>query len=281
MMLVKRVLLVARVDALGRVADVEVLLPAHAGVLLQDRHADFLGRARDRPSTRRRRSRRASCGGRPSRSPTRAAPRSGWRAALIGVGTATMMKSACGELGGVGGGVAAGSTPSARWSTLRRSRRRGAAGSRCACATGRSRWCGAPCRTPSRPAGRRSPGPPPRPSAAPRRRPAAAGSDGVDCGGNSRISDMGELPLLRRAAGRSMYQSIVCARPERRSNDRPVAEQPRRLARCRRATAACRRAAARGAPRARRRRCGRRSASWSRMISNSSFSVVCSPTATL
>ena len=37
--------LVARVDALGRVADVEVLAPAHPRVLLEDRHADLLGAA--------------------------------------------------------------------------------------------------------------------------------------------------------------------------------------------------------------------------------------------
>ena len=39
------VLLVARVDALGRIADVEILLPAHPGAFLEDGHADLLGRA--------------------------------------------------------------------------------------------------------------------------------------------------------------------------------------------------------------------------------------------
>ena len=41
----KRVLLVTGIDALGRVADVEVALPAHAGGFLEDRHAHFLGGA--------------------------------------------------------------------------------------------------------------------------------------------------------------------------------------------------------------------------------------------
>ena len=41
----ERALLVAGVDALGRVADVEILQPFHAGVLLQDRDADLLGGA--------------------------------------------------------------------------------------------------------------------------------------------------------------------------------------------------------------------------------------------
>ncbi len=40
------VLLVAGVDALGRVGDVEVLLPFHAGVLFQQRDAHLLGGAR-------------------------------------------------------------------------------------------------------------------------------------------------------------------------------------------------------------------------------------------
>jgi hypothetical protein len=39
----QRVLLVARVDALGAVADEEVLLPLQAGFALQHRHADLFG----------------------------------------------------------------------------------------------------------------------------------------------------------------------------------------------------------------------------------------------
>ena len=46
MILRERVLLVARVDALGRVADEEVLLPLEARVLLEHRDADLLGHAR-------------------------------------------------------------------------------------------------------------------------------------------------------------------------------------------------------------------------------------------
>ncbi len=42
----ERVLLVAGIDALGRVADEEVLLPLHARVALEHRNADLLGRAR-------------------------------------------------------------------------------------------------------------------------------------------------------------------------------------------------------------------------------------------
>jgi hypothetical protein len=41
----EHMLLVAGIDALRRVADVEVLAPAHPRVLLEDRHADLLGAA--------------------------------------------------------------------------------------------------------------------------------------------------------------------------------------------------------------------------------------------
>ena len=86
--------------------------------------------------------------------------KSGWRAALIGVGTATMMKSARSSSAGFAVALAGASPPSARRSTPRRWRRPGGAGSRCACwSTGRSRWSGAACRTRPRPAGRHSPAP--------------------------------------------------------------------------------------------------------------------------
>ena len=42
----KDTFLVARVDALGRIADMEVLPPAHARAALEDRHAHLLGTAR-------------------------------------------------------------------------------------------------------------------------------------------------------------------------------------------------------------------------------------------
>ena len=94
MILRQRVLLVARVDALGRVADEEVLLPVQARVLLEDRDADLLGGARidgrleDDDGAALHVAADRLAGRRPAaRSP-------GWCASSTGVGTATMMKSA-------------------------------------------------------------------------------------------------------------------------------------------------------------------------------------------
>ena len=89
----QRVLLVARVDALGRVADEEVASSMQARVLLEDGHADLLGgagidgrlvddgRAAFQVAADR------------SLAPSSGA-KSGWCASSIGVGTATTMKSA-------------------------------------------------------------------------------------------------------------------------------------------------------------------------------------------
>ena len=153
----QRVLLVAGVDALGRVADEEVLLPLHARTRARAPGRRLPRWRPGRRSTRRRRGALLHVAADGDRSRRRSGEKSGWCASSIGVGTATMMKSASRSARGIGGRLEQRARPSGPRCSPRRSDPRAGGRRRPSPSTDRSRSCGPSCRTRPRAAGRRTP----------------------------------------------------------------------------------------------------------------------------